>query len=954
MVDLGKMIQPWTISPAGWKLGSRDVPAWDERQRPETETETVCWLNRSLAPLIVQTYKFISTSSQVSITRLFDADGFWADIRQMSSSDDAIRHPDPLVNARLQSFPVGGDQRHLLETWLNGRSEAAEFWSVTVLHAQVILKSVDRKTAFEEDLKMALHPLNDSNVRTTFLSFNMEPTMLTTLFGNPKDYKVTLCSNWSLAYLLRHHDPVDILIGMFILRWCWTLLKFLTRSDNNAAGKITDHDDVFMSQTPEDQQIEEAALRLNKHFMETYCGPGALCLEKGLHQYMKMYKPEVHYGKSIVILQSSGTGKSRVVAEMTNSQGEEIAAAFMGALFSVLHDTIVDARHRGRSVEEAKKFFDKSWELSDIRGSPRSKNFTKVADTAISLLETHADKILHARLPTTHAKMVSTPVNPDQMEVDDPGSIKHAGGSSPSALKEKPSDHAQWAEELYAILIKPSAAALDQDRVELGLSCFTFAFDECSFLNFHFQPGEVPISAVGRITLLAMQRIIKACEAHGFWYFLLDTTRGLHDVYPDATKSTALSKRLRGDLKPLPAWPYLPFDMMVPPPSRLPKTPLDSLLLCNLKLYGRPLWSMYHDDELMDIVGEKILCDRPENFPSPNSETRKLQILALHSTRFILNLCAEGAANVLAVASVRSHLRVLTEYDAVTRMLKSEVPSEPILAIGAGNLLLKNKRLYIDAMRTLVDELLLSDDVISLGEKGETLARIIIIVNRDATVHEAGGQIQCVVEISHHLQKIAEQTSDARSLGYSRCSAVRPFTLEAYLKNLLKQGHIGPESPAFDSGLKWGEKVYLNFTHFIQLDDFVDADLSAEFLIMCWHRGFALQCVHNQPVIDILLIGYRGDLSKPFNPRMFVLVALQVKNRADPAGTNLIKAITCPFIKFGSQRWKPQYMVILMDLRTSTAFQGGSKSQKVRVAKSQAQKGKTWAAFEEANDYKAV
>ena len=46
-------------------------------------------------------------------------------------------------------------------------------------------------------------------------------------------------------------------------------------------------------------------------------------------------------------------------------QGEELAAAFMGALFSVLHDTIVDAR-RGRSKHEARKIFDYHWSVPDV------------------------------------------------------------------------------------------------------------------------------------------------------------------------------------------------------------------------------------------------------------------------------------------------------------------------------------------------------------------------------------------------------------------------------------------------------------------------------------------------------------------------------------------------------------------------------------------------------------
>jgi len=34
---------------------------------------------------------------------------------------------------------------------------------------------------------------------------------------------------------------------------------------------------------------------------------------------MKMYNSNLHYGKTIFILQSNGTGKSRVVAELARS-----------------------------------------------------------------------------------------------------------------------------------------------------------------------------------------------------------------------------------------------------------------------------------------------------------------------------------------------------------------------------------------------------------------------------------------------------------------------------------------------------------------------------------------------------------------------------------------------------------------------------------------------------------
>lgn len=76
-------------------------------------------------------------------------------------------------------------------------------------------------------------------------------------------------------------------------------------------------------------------------------------------------------------------------------QSEEIAAAFLGALFDVVHGTIVDAR-RGRNPVQAKKCFEAAWGIPDItcpEDSPRYRNFVKVQDKAISLLADQVDNI---------------------------------------------------------------------------------------------------------------------------------------------------------------------------------------------------------------------------------------------------------------------------------------------------------------------------------------------------------------------------------------------------------------------------------------------------------------------------------------------------------------------------------------------------------------------------------
>ena len=300
----------------------------------------------------------------------------------------------------------------------------------------------------------------------------------------------------------------------------------------------------------------------------------------------------------------------------------------------------------------------------------------------------------------------------------------------------------------------------------------------------------------------------------------------------------------------------------------------------------------------------------------------------------------------MAVASVESHLRYLTHYDPVSGVLKSEVPSEPILAVAAGKFLLDNEENYKSTMRILIEELILSDEIISLGEQGETLARIILLVNRDATIHAEGGQI-CVIDTTE--KKITEQTYDReRNLPQHLHYAVRPFTLASYLQKLVDQTKvtfIDVASSSFD----WAQDIYMNFTHFAQLEHTVDKHLSLEFVTMCWRKGFALQCAHNQPIVDLILIGYRGDLSKPFDPAGFVFVVVQVKYKFEAEAYKLIDSITCPFIKTKTRSWKPEYMAILMDMGTPTCFSGiNGRDRQVRVTQKNADKGKAWPAFEAA------
>lgn len=53
-------------------------------------------------------------------------------------------------------------------------------------------------------------------------------------------------------------------------------------------------------------------------FRSKYRGSAAQSFARAIDIYGKIYNPKQHYGRSIAILQSSGTGKSRMVQELGN------------------------------------------------------------------------------------------------------------------------------------------------------------------------------------------------------------------------------------------------------------------------------------------------------------------------------------------------------------------------------------------------------------------------------------------------------------------------------------------------------------------------------------------------------------------------------------------------------------------------------------------------------------
>lgn len=248
-------------------------------------------------------------------------------------------------------------------------------------------------------------------------------------------------------------------------------------------------------------------------------------------------------------------------------QGEELAAAFIGALMGVIARKLERRTAEGTSP----KVWMKDWVLdtpTEVERSSRFQSFREVYAEAGTMLTTNMSVISNTRV------------------------------QSPSRAEKSPRTGRHYHEELYQILCLANAERLSRILSQQKCYKFVIAFDECSVLNFHdptlAQNDEGPNRGSSwDMSLIALQRIIKAGDRHDhhgvtIWYLLLDTSLSIFDLAPD--RRDVPFSRLTDGLTRLPIWPYVGFNQMVDRThAQGIRTAADVLTLEHLQVYGRPV-----------------------------------------------------------------------------------------------------------------------------------------------------------------------------------------------------------------------------------------------------------------------------------------------------------------------------------------------------------------------------
>jgi len=496
------------------------------------------------------------------------------------------------------------------------------------------------------------------------------------------------------------------------------------------------------------------------------------------------------------------------------------------------------------------------------------------------------------------------------------------------------------------------------------------AFDECVELNIEKNPDINQLNSLRRAWNWINTQQASA-KTTTFWLVLISTSSSAADFVKHAHRNV-LSLAL-------PIFIGVSFDVLLsqqPSLSCASQASADSHII----YYGRPLWKTFNSGSLWVMANHKLMGG--EDF----AIRKTAHCFSILASRLALSLSPTESPNSELFArqkqfvdsTVDRHMRIVTHVTS-EGVMHVESPSEPVLAIAASNIMLapylqsaENARgyTYADILKKFQQECLLNPDVALLkGSFGELASRIILMVACDAVKRKKIEQTE------------PKESSDTQHVGASIYA--KPVRLESVLENLadLDEANLAALrqrlEDVYDAGSRTERHaipfrdqlqsasatlpMWINFTHFDLLPEAINK-ITPEFLWHCWKRGVAVQMAHTQHGIDGIIPVFVGHLDRPFvdgsstdasnitlepregerhAARYMTYIAWEAKNRRDPQSTTVpassAPVVAGPVIKSASMappNEKPlteqALLIVLFDLGTSTGFkkaQDGSRPQ---------------------------
>ncbi|KAN0062111.1 hypothetical protein ACQY0O_005632 [Thecaphora frezii] len=650
-----------------------------------------------------------------------------------------------------------------------------------------------------------------------------------------------------------------------------------------------------------------------------------------LSDYEEKFDPKKYYGRIIPIVQSSGTGKSRLVHEMRK----------IWPTLSVTLRTSANDPAGGFPVQD-------SYAVKYFRQHAEGYNFDLISIAFLAAWFKVAAKNIPQNEPLTveaifdedwgHSRADQEHTfayNPDRQLMFEKVALEAA-----RFVKEWKTEHGGKKEVepmVKQILEQPlrqfaqkigSLEAVKQQTKERGFKkpLVLIAFDECTLLS-EFMPGyELPhlrrcFYHIGTMTDLPVS----------IWLLLLDTSSTISKLWP----TNKDDKSLREDK----LWQFSPFyDMAFDVLWRKAraKHPRDALKLNMLKYYGRPLWHGYNDEKLISVAYTKLGGSAAKKEPEDPEIAKLSEALAvsLLSNRICLDLMplrSDQNGGMVVTTTVERHMRIIVDFDETGR-IDTRALSEPMLAIASWYWLsddLSYPRSWPNVIKYMRDHLLHSASVDNKGVNGELLVRLLLILARDSTVEARKVRELPWCNQAPDMPAIPFQSFLSALLGKSASQLVldtlQQLDTEAKAKDALSQEHVNKRKrTSADTDVAEEEgQCWVNFTHVTPITLPLH-QIASSFLWEAWKRGIAIQCARGQARIDGILPIYRGSLDDAFNEkgeaaRCMTYMAWRDKN--EDKGTKSTECMHGPLIAHPAKETEEPMFTLLLELGTESAFQ---------------------------------
>ncbi|CAE6420243.1 unnamed protein product [Rhizoctonia solani] len=662
-------------------------------------------------------------------------------------------------------------------------------------------------------------------------------------------------------------------------------------------------------------------------FQAAYIGNTAKLLIETLNHEREMYfqnnAADSPYNWTVSIIQSSGMGKSRTVAEAGKT-------VFTFPI-NIRQEAEMDKKAYPPPDSAIRQFFEKRVNCNDE---------TQQADymTLLRVMFSRALNLLNARFPgMTGADLARAWAN------------YLAEGETDL----KPGQHRQ---KFYDGVVNEATteisgrAILELDKLEHSLqtsckrlikriqpvsdgtnACFVY-IDEAHLLTQTIKGGNEDHK---RNQFHNLGKVLSKLIAYPMFFIFLSTNSSLKDLAPPASHYRSEREILGSQL--IPPFTELPIDIY----EDHVIAEFGSMTLkhaCQVDvmvLFGRPLWYtirkvdldkdifLYAQNKLSNngvpgheanailaALGVRVGIAFDEKEITPGEEARFFEEKQDEKKTGVdekETVAEEQHSYRTQSRLVESHMRVAFSIPRHRGYMHTGAPSEPVLAEAAGRYLSSNplRGIMIEGPKRLSQAL--ETGLLARRERGELVARLLVTVAHDIALRDAS---------SGPLGAIAN-----RPLYH------RPISVISFLCALFHEDHHQEildskcltRRPEIESLGEAFRNSFVSFSHFALAGD--SKMLSARALATALLRGAALQAKEGQESIDAVIPIHMGSLVDPVSAKTTSAINLQIKNRQGLSHCKIDRSITVPNVKM-------PVISIILELGVT-----GKQSNTIRVPK---------------------